>query len=348
MVPLLPVVFDSMTAEPDGEPMKHGTSVSDLACGLWSANAVQAALLMRHRTGKGQWIKRKPAFSDFDAHLLGNGAGLGLPPLRLDGTVKFAAIDLDEPDFEAAREMQKYIPGPSFLERSRSGNAHVWVFFEPPIEAWVVRGILREAILAAGKGAVEVFPKQDRLLEGMVGNYINLPYFGDTRPIVYEAHIPREGVPVEREYTAAEFVRCARLDLNDPADWRKRAVWLQIVPPEQRERSDSVFGEQAELHMCAEWIVGNCEENPVVEGSRNAVFFALAKQMSNYVGFDHDEVWAMMQRVNRASPDPAPEAELKRILANAERGQYTSTDCDNPLVQPYCHPDCPIAFPKGH
>jgi hypothetical protein len=297
-------------------------------------------LVQAFGTGKGQWIKRRPAFSDFDAHLLGNGAGLGLPPLRLDGTVKFAAIDLDEPDFEAAREMQKYIPGPSFLERSRSGNAHVWVFFEPPIEAWVVRGILKEAILAAGKGAVEVFPKQDKLLEGMVGNYINLPYFGTDRPMLYP--------PGDQDATLVEFLEDATVSLNDPVAWRKRAVWLQIVPPESRERGDNVFGEQSELHMCAEWIVGNCEENPVIEGHRNAVFFALAKQMSNYVGFDHDEVWAMMRRVNAASPDPAPEAELKRILANAERGQYTSTDCDNPLVQPYCHPDCPIAFPKGH
>ena len=46
----------SLTGEPDGEPMKHGLSISDLSCGLWSVNAIQAALLMRHRTGKGQWI----------------------------------------------------------------------------------------------------------------------------------------------------------------------------------------------------------------------------------------------------------------------------------------------------
>ena len=48
--------FMSLTGEPDGEPMKHGVSISDLSCGLWAANAVQAALLKRVRTGKGQWI----------------------------------------------------------------------------------------------------------------------------------------------------------------------------------------------------------------------------------------------------------------------------------------------------
>lgn len=48
--------FMSLTGEPEGEPMKHGVSIADLSCGLWAANAVQAALLKRGRTGKGQWI----------------------------------------------------------------------------------------------------------------------------------------------------------------------------------------------------------------------------------------------------------------------------------------------------
>ena len=48
--------FMSLNGEPDGDPMKFGVSVSDLACGLWSTNAIQAALLMRERTGTGQHI----------------------------------------------------------------------------------------------------------------------------------------------------------------------------------------------------------------------------------------------------------------------------------------------------
>ncbi|MAM38042.1 MAG: CoA transferase [Erythrobacter sp.] len=48
--------FMALTGEPEGDPIKMGVSISDLSCGLWAANAVQAALLMRYRTGKGQWI----------------------------------------------------------------------------------------------------------------------------------------------------------------------------------------------------------------------------------------------------------------------------------------------------
>ena len=64
--------FMSLTGEPDGDPMKHGVSISDLACGLWSANAVQSALLMRHRTGKGQWIDM--SLLDCSVGLLANQA----------------------------------------------------------------------------------------------------------------------------------------------------------------------------------------------------------------------------------------------------------------------------------
>ena len=62
----------ALTGEPEGDPMKHGLSISDLACGLWSANAVQAALLMRHRTGRGQWIDM--SLLDCSVGLLANQA----------------------------------------------------------------------------------------------------------------------------------------------------------------------------------------------------------------------------------------------------------------------------------
>ena len=48
--------FMALTGEPDGAPMKHAMSISDLFCGLYSTIAIQAALAMRTRTGTGQHI----------------------------------------------------------------------------------------------------------------------------------------------------------------------------------------------------------------------------------------------------------------------------------------------------
>jgi len=44
----------SLTGEPDGAPMKVGVALVDIATGLYSCNAILAALLARHSANKGQ------------------------------------------------------------------------------------------------------------------------------------------------------------------------------------------------------------------------------------------------------------------------------------------------------
>ena len=298
-------------------------------------------LKIAHGTGRGEWVKRPLRPEDWVKHLQGHGPGIGVAPLREDNTVAFAAIDLDEPDFNAAREMQQYIPGTSWIERSRSGNAHVWVFFKSACAAWVAMGILKEATLAAGKKGVEVFPKNWDFERVRFGNYINLPYHGDSRPILYrEQHTAITG------YSLEGFLDAAQANLNDPVDWERRAALMQIVAPSERtDRAE--FGTQRNLHVCAERIISG-EAGPLTEGHRNAVFFMLAKCLTNWALVDHDEALDMMRSVNADLCDP-PEAdsELRRILGNVERARYTSTGCDDPLVAPFADPNCPIANPRS-
>jgi crotonobetainyl-CoA:carnitine CoA-transferase CaiB-like acyl-CoA transferase len=47
----------SVTGEPDGRPLKAGTAVVDLVCGLLAANGIQAALVERGRTGAGRHVE---------------------------------------------------------------------------------------------------------------------------------------------------------------------------------------------------------------------------------------------------------------------------------------------------
>lgn len=46
----------SITGEPDGQPMKVGVAVTDLFTGLYATTAIEAALLFKARTGRGQKI----------------------------------------------------------------------------------------------------------------------------------------------------------------------------------------------------------------------------------------------------------------------------------------------------
>src|SRR3954468_13425180 len=47
----------AVTGEPDGQPLKAGTAVVDLVCGLLAANGIQAALVERARTGAGRHVE---------------------------------------------------------------------------------------------------------------------------------------------------------------------------------------------------------------------------------------------------------------------------------------------------
>lgn len=308
--------------------------------------ALFSGLETAYGTGAGRWVKEAPKRKDYSAHLAGIGQGLGIAPLRQDGTVTFAAIDLDEPDFETAKTMATLLPGTQFIERSRSGNAHVFAFFSEPIEAWIARGILREATAAVGKRFVEVFPKQDKLRIGMVGNYINLPYFGDDRPMVGRSDGGEALVNLENPMPLAEFITEAEASLNDPSDWRKRAGWLGVPSPEERATEGREFGTQSFLHICAEHVIANRDDNPIVAGHRAVVYFALCKQLANCNQFNEEEALAILGLINDSSPDPISEGEIRHMYSNAVRGEYTSTGCDDPLFQPYAHPDCPIAHGK--
>lgn len=316
-------------------------------------------------SGSGGWIKKPLEVGQFRHHLEGKGPGIGVGPLMADGTCCFAAIDLDRPDFELAAELMELLPGWSWLERSRSGNAHVLVYFESPIEAWIPRGVLLRALEVMGERAVEVFPKNDKLRVGSFGNYLNLSYHGKNRPMV--AACAGRGADVEKFYLsptdagngviakpvagpdtcAGEFLEAfidtALKNLNDPDVWRNRARMLHIPSPEARAQERSTdFGRAASLHRCASYIIEHRDDNPVVAGHRAAVYFMLAKCLSNWSEVDHDEAYEMMTLVNDASPDPVPASELHRILGNAERGQFTSCGCDDPLVLAYRDPTCSI------
>ena len=46
----------AITGDPQGEPMKVGVGIADVMCGMYAANAIQAALIHKMKTGEGQHI----------------------------------------------------------------------------------------------------------------------------------------------------------------------------------------------------------------------------------------------------------------------------------------------------
>lgn len=65
-----------------------------------------------------------------------------------------------------------------WIERSRSGGRHVWVFFDEWVTAAVARRAMVSACEIAGASTREVNPKQETLPDNALGNYVRLPYPG--------------------------------------------------------------------------------------------------------------------------------------------------------------------------
>lgn len=284
----------------------------------------------------------------FDSHVAGKDeADLGIYLVRDDDTVTFAAIDIDEPDFPLALEVAQTMPeAVPWIEQSRSGNYHVFVFFDEPLEAYYARAVLRGVIIACGRPDLEIFPKQDGLREGMVGNYISIPWHGHNRPIVSWLPDAKDGDGrprpiIDSEPEPREWMLEALEERTSAEAWRRRGRALGGKP--RAELRSGEFGERNSLHICASHIFEHRNDNPLAVGHRATVLFNLAKMYANCKHYDEEEAVRFVQAVNEAGEQPIPEREVRRFVHNAYEGGFTSTGCDDPLMAPYVSPNCKIA-----
>jgi hypothetical protein len=131
--------------------------------------------------------RREPVTAKTYAEHLAGKRRLGIIPIRLDQTVMWIALDVDEyktPDLPVrlAKKIAK-LGLPLVMTRTKSGGIHLWCFFRDPMKAKVARELGAEYVKKLGLNPrTEVFPKQDTIREEDEGSWINLPYFGKTCP----------------------------------------------------------------------------------------------------------------------------------------------------------------------
>ncbi len=125
-------------------------------------------------------IRETPSDAVWESHLKGE-IGLGIVPIKDDGSVLWGAIDIDIKDIshhELAMRVKK-LGLPLYVCKSKGKGYHCYFFYlRPGKQASLLRNRLRMWAAALQYSSAECFPKQDFLQGDQVGNWINLPYYG--------------------------------------------------------------------------------------------------------------------------------------------------------------------------
>lgn len=240
---------------------------------------------------------------DIRAHLDGE-IGVGMVPVLDDGSVRFAAIDIDAHDTEmpevdvvALEARVRALDLPLMVCRSKGRGAHLYCFMEPDVPAARVRAALASWASKLGYPSVEVFPKQSHLRERKdgsrpLGNWINLPYFGDTRRCV-------EG---GREISLEHFLEIASTRLQRAADFDLATA----------------SGEHSEAPPCLQRMM--LDGVPKGEGLRNRALF----HASVYFRRAFPDSWRdrAFDFNTRSMDEPLLHAEAKKTVDSVAKREY--------------------------
>ncbi|BCB05733.1 TOTE conflict system archaeo-eukaryotic primase domain-containing protein [Bacillus sp. KH172YL63] len=152
-------------------------------------------------------------------HLSGKQT-VGIYPLQSDDTCFFLAVDFDKgswrQDVQAFIKVCKSHDLHVALELSRSGNgAHVWLFFEEAIKASLARKLGFELLsktmeqhFSLGIDSFDrLFPNQDILPKGGLGNLIALPLQGESRKKGNSVFLDEELIPIGDQWQYLASIR---------------------------------------------------------------------------------------------------------------------------------------------
>lgn len=176
---------------------------------VYGTYVIEEVLESGKRDGRG--VTRRGAVTDelWASHL--DGAGIGITPIRDDGTCVFGAVDVDayknfEPAQIVARAAECDLP--VVVCRSKSGGAHVYLFAAEPVPATLMRARLQEIAAALGRSGSEIFPKQNKLVSDEdCGAWINMPYCRGVEDGRYGVTISGQSMPPGDFLDFAEAMR---------------------------------------------------------------------------------------------------------------------------------------------
>lgn len=253
----------------------------------------------------------------WERHLAGTH-GLGVIPIGEfygePNSCMWGAIDVDDYkiDIPLLAEQLFKMKIPMIACSTKSGGAHIYVFFKKPISAESLQHKLREISAKLGHGGSEIFPKQTEILheKGDVGNWINMPYFdGDNS--TRKAYAPNG-----QELSVVEFLEVAERSRLDPGEF------LQLSTTKNDEFEDG----PPCLQILADLKVGT--------GARNNGLF----NFGIYGKKAFPAAWrTKVEEYNKRYIDPPlPDEEVQTAIKQLEKKDY-SYQCDQQPICQHCN-----------
>lgn len=243
------------------------------------------------------YTKTEELLDDYYTKHLEGKQGLGVIPIREDNKVLFSVIDIDEYENNVLRVVDMIYKGamPIVPFRSKSGGLHAYIFYKEPIIAQSAINYTKQFVQLLGlTDQTEIFPKQARLREEQVGNWINLPYYNAENTKQYLISQNHEALTL---YEAMDYVKeCKQSEENIKS-------YLETLP-------------LADGPPCLQSIYNSGHTE-----YRNEYLFSLARYFKTKFGddFEHKIVEA-----NAQLDKPLPVSEVQRtIIATHKKKDYT-------------------------
>lgn len=247
----------------------------------------------------------------WEQHLRGERA-LGIITIREDNCCSWASIDVDKYPMvhgDLVRELQA-LGAPVIVCKSKSGGAHIYMFFSEPVPAVEVIAKMRELAAVLGHGDSEIYPKQDSVLidRGDLGNWMSMPYLGGDKTQKYAVRDDGRGMTLEQFLTAAEATRVSLARFRS-LGFHKQNQAMSAGPP------------------CLEHL----STIKIRAGSQNNGLFnfgVLARKMAP------DSWEALLERWNHEFLDPpAGNDGVQSVIRSLRKREYSYKCGDQPIVQ---------------
>lgn len=282
--------------------------------------------LKKFRPSWVNWEQGAPTGLQWEQHLKAE-KGIGIVPIRDDNKVKFMAIDLDVQameslglsleDVAASIEEHKL---PFVVCRSKSGAAHIYLFFTHFVDAKKVREKMSDIADFLGyrvNGTLpEIYPRTSFISIEDMGSYINMPYFGGEESLRYALAPNGSKMSIQVFLARAEYLQTtakAFLGWEAPSSIESRVQEIVSRGP-----------------CCLQTLYGT----GVPEGQRNTVMLQFFLLFSKTNGSEMEDLLGYVNHHCFKPPMPAREIAIMVKSAKAKDYNYNcSSSCFADICQ---------------